>query len=115
MTLPRRDGFGSCLEPVRVGMNTELVPVCLGEIHVVVLRGLFYVGERQGPILVRDLEYLVEPCDSIAHVLGIGERLFPLFRESENVVGQVASGREMTVFLVWFPSCFDGLISYLPS
>jgi hypothetical protein len=52
MTLSGSSGFGGGLETVRVGMNAELAPVCLGEIYIVVLRSLFDVGKRQSPILV---------------------------------------------------------------
>jgi len=41
-----RSGLLCRLEPVRVGMNTELVPVRLGKIHAVVLRGFFNIGKR---------------------------------------------------------------------
>lgn len=44
--LSRRSAFGCSLEPVWVGMNTELMPVRLRKVYLVILRGLFDVGER---------------------------------------------------------------------
>jgi hypothetical protein len=68
----RRRGFGGVLFPVSLRMNAEFMPVRLGKVHVVVARSLLNVRERQGPILIGNVDDLIKSCDGVAYVLFIG-------------------------------------------
>ena len=52
VSLSGLSGLGCSLEPMRIGVNTELMPVRLGHVYTVVLSGLFDVDERQGSLLI---------------------------------------------------------------
>src|SRR5208282_4190063 len=100
-------GFGCSLEPMRIGVNAEFVPVGLGKVYAIMLRGLFNVSRRSSPIFVRDIEHLIETGNSIAHVLCVGHRLFALLGKSEHGLGQVASRCVVPGALEWLPRCLD--------
>ena len=99
-------GFGGLLrsfEAVLVGMDAELVPVGFGEVDVVVLRGLFDVGEGESAIGFGDVEDLIEASDGVADVLCVGQGFFALVGEGEDGVGEIAAGGEVAVFFVGLP------------
>src|SRR6516164_9129105 len=88
-------------------MNAELVPVRLGKIHVVVLRSLLDIRESERAIGFGHIDDLIESCHSVAHVLGVGERLFALIWKSKNAVRQVAARGEPSMLLVRSPGRRD--------
>src|SRR5262249_15204536 len=106
MPLSRRRSFRRRLLPVPLGVNAELMPIDLGKIHMVVPCRLLDVREREGAIGIGHIDHLVESCHGIAHMPGIGQRLFPLLWIRKDRVGQVASLGEAAVLFVRFPGCF---------
>src|SRR5579863_4503600 len=69
---------------VRLRVNAEFVPVSLGQVDVVELRGLLDVSEGQGAVRIGDFDNLIEARDRVPHVPGICQRLFPLLGKREN-------------------------------
>src|ERR1700722_14667633 len=104
LALARCGTFGSRLVPVLLRMNANFPPRRPRKRDIIVLCGLLDVRERQCTICIRDVDDLIEPGDSIAHVLRIGQRLLPLLRKGINRVRQVALRRKLPMFLVRFPS-----------
>lgn len=76
---------------VRLWMNTELVPIRLGEIDIVVARCLLDVCERHGAVGIGNVGNLIEACDRVSHMCSISQWLFPLLWKRKHGVRQVAS------------------------
>ena len=76
------------------------MPIGLGEIDVVVVRGLLDVCERQGAIGIGNVNNLIEACDRVSHVRRIGQWFFPLLGKCKHRVRQVALRREVAVLFV---------------
>ena len=74
--------------PIMLAMNANLSPRRLRKLHIIVPRGRLDVRERQVSISIGDVYNLTEPRDSVAYVLGIGQRLFPLVRKGINPSGK---------------------------
>jgi hypothetical protein len=52
-------------------MSAELFPAGLGEVDVVVARSLLDVGERQGAVVIGNVDDLIEARDGISHMTSI--------------------------------------------
>jgi hypothetical protein len=72
------------------------------------LRGLLNVRERHEVIDVGNVADLIEACDRIPHVLGIGQRFFPLLRKSECGVRQIAFRSQVTMPFMGLPRWLCG-------
>src|SRR5215472_5593065 len=105
--LSRSRGLGRRLLAVALRMNPELVPVRLGKVHVVVLRRLLDIREGELSIGVRYIDDLIESRHSVAHVLGVGQRFFPLMRKGKDTVRQVAARGELPMLFVRLPGGHD--------
>jgi len=88
LALARRRAFGCRLVPVLLRMDAKFPPRRLRKLDVIVLCSLLDVREGQRTIRIGDVNDLIEPCDSIAHVLRIGQRLFSLVRKGINGAGK---------------------------
>ena len=82
------------------------MPIRLRQIDVVILRSLLDVREGKSTIGIGHTDHLIESRDRIAHVAGIGQRLFALFWKREDRVGQIALPGEEAVPFMGFPCCF---------
>jgi hypothetical protein len=67
-------------------MNAELMPVGLGKVDVIVLRGLLDVGEGELAIGVGDIDDLIKASDRVAHKFRVRQRLLALFGEGVDAV-----------------------------
>src|SRR5215472_15019747 len=103
----RSRGLSRRLLPVALRMNAELVPVRLGKVHVVVPRRLLNIREGELSIGVRYIDDLIESRHSVAHVLSVSQRFFPLMRKGKDTVRQVAARGEPPMLFVRLPGGHD--------
>jgi hypothetical protein len=78
--------FGGSLVPVLLRVNAKFPPRRLRKIDVIVLCCLLDGREGQCTIGIGDADDLIEPCDCVAYVLRIRQRLFSLVRKCINRV-----------------------------
>lgn len=69
----------------------QLAPIRLGHVHVIVLRRSKNIRESEFAVIVRHVGDLIEASQSGPDMRGVGERLLPLFRKGEDLVGQVVA------------------------
>src|ERR1700722_7455857 len=92
--------------PTGMGRLAQLGPIRLGHVDVVMLGGLLDVGEGDLPVVVRNVDGLVETRNRVPDMSGGGKRLLPLLGKCKDAVRQIAPLGERAVLLVRLPSGF---------
>jgi hypothetical protein len=77
----RRSAFGGSLSSILLGMNAQVMPRRFREIDVVVVCSFLDIRERQRTVGIGNVDDLIEARKRVAHMLCVGEWLFPLLRK----------------------------------
>src|SRR5271155_398863 len=83
----RHSSFGGSLFSILLRMNAQVVPRRFREVDVVVLCSFLDVCERQRTVGIGDVDDLIEPCDRITHMFGVGQWFFALLGKRVDTVG----------------------------